>query len=74
MNWLPIIGILMLIIGVFQLSMTIKTFKTLKVEANHSTSVFMPMGVMVRCIDGDCIFSSGDWCSACLDTRKKAAS
>ncbi|ASN61979.1 hypothetical protein [Latilactobacillus curvatus] len=45
MNWLPIIGILMLIIGVFQLSMTIKTFKTLKVEANHSTSVFMPMAL-----------------------------
>ncbi|MDT3394204.1 MAG: hypothetical protein LIR10_06485 [Bacillota bacterium] len=45
MNWLPIIGILMLIIVVFQLSMTLKTFKILKVEENHSTSVFMPMAL-----------------------------
>ncbi|SMH68337.1 putative membrane protein [Latilactobacillus curvatus] len=45
MNWLPIIGILMLIIGVFQLSMTIKPFKALKIEANHTTSFFMPMAL-----------------------------
>lgn len=59
MNWLPIIGALMLIIGLFQLSMTVKTFKVLKVEANHDTSVFMPMALSSSALMGIVFFATG---------------